>query len=100
MTPTSEGPPTPPVFPNRPVLRILWTHRGQWRARHQLPLNLALHLGGIPLVVAGIVLLFVAWYWGVALIVLGYLLQYLGHQAEGNDVGEWAAISASSAYLP
>ena len=25
-------------------------------------------------------------------VVLGYVLQYLGHRAEGNDLGEWAAI--------
>jgi hypothetical protein len=24
--------------------------------------------------------------------VLGYLLQWIGHLAEGNDLGEWAAI--------
>jgi hypothetical protein len=25
-------------------------------------------------------------------VVLGYFLQWLGHRAEGNDVGEWALI--------
>ena len=25
-------------------------------------------------------------------LVVGYLLQYVGHRAEGNDVGEWAAV--------
>jgi uncharacterized membrane protein YGL010W len=69
-----------------------WQH---WRSRHQLPSNFLIHLVGIPLALAGVVLLFipgVSWYWGVAAIVLGYLLQFLGHQAEGNDVGEWAAL--------
>lgn len=38
-------------------------------------------------------MLFIApWYWGVAGLVLGYFLQYLGHRVEGNDVGEWAGI--------
>jgi hypothetical protein len=32
------------------------------------------------------------WYIGVSAFVLGYLLQYIGHRAEGNDVGEWAGI--------
>lgn len=43
--------------------------------------------------VVGVFLLFVApWYWGASLFVLGYVLQWLGHRWEGNDVGEWAAI--------
>jgi hypothetical protein len=64
-----------------------------WRLRHQLPFNFAIHMLGIPLAVTGVVLLFLQlWYWGVGALVLGYLLQWIGHRAEGNDVGEWAAI--------
>ncbi len=48
---------------------------------------------GIPLAVLGVVLLFYTdWYWGVGAFVLGYVLQYIGHRVEGNDVGEWAGI--------
>jgi hypothetical protein len=73
----------------RPLRRIL----RKWRERHQHPFNFGIHLIGIPLAVAGVVLLFfLPWYWGVAAIVLGYLLQYVGHRVEGNDVGEWAGI--------
>ena len=39
-----------------------------------------------------VLLFFQPWYWGVGALVLGYLLQWIGHLAEGNDVGEWAAI--------
>ncbi len=75
--------------PRRPVLRFLRKRYQGWRERHQLPFNFALHLVGIPLALAGVVLLFLApWYWGAAALVLGYLLQYVGHKAEGNDVGE------------
>src|SRR5579859_2240071 len=64
-----------------------------WRERHQDPRNFAIHLIGIPLAVTGLVVLFILpWYWGVGGLVLGYLLQWIGHQWEGNDVGEWAAI--------
>jgi len=77
----------------RPILRFLRRRLQGWRLRHQLPFNFAIHLIGIPLAVTGVVLLFfLRWYWGVGALVLGYLLQWIGHRAEGNDVGEWAAI--------
>lgn len=77
----------------RPILRFLRKALGNWRDRHRLPFNFAIHLLGIPLAVAGILLLFFwPWYWGAAAIVGGYFLQYLGHRVEGNDVGEWAAL--------
>jgi hypothetical protein len=66
-----------------------------WLQRHRLPVNFWLHMLGIPLAVTGLVLLIVrwdVWYWGVAGLVLGYLLQWIGHCIEGNDVGEWAGI--------
>lgn len=76
-----------------PILRFLRRRLRNWRERHRLPFNFTIHLIGIPLAVAGVILLFFQpWYWGVSAIVVGYLLQWIGHQAEGNDVGEWAAI--------
>ena len=74
-------------------LRRIFAH---WRERHQHPVNFALHLVGIPLAVAGVIL-FVAWpwnewYWGASAFVLGYLLQWLGHFIEGNDLGEWSGV--------
>ncbi len=75
-----------------------------WRLRHQLPFNFIIHMIGIPLAVAGAVILLAVWpaywlglyalpwYWGLGALILGYLLQWIGHRAEGNDVGEWAAI--------
>jgi hypothetical protein len=61
--------------------------------RHQLPFNFWIHMLGIPLAYGGLVLLFfLPWYWGIGTSVLGFVLQWVGHLAEGNDVGEWAAI--------
>lgn len=41
------------------------------------------------MVLASLVALFCGWYWWAAgLFVGGYLLQWLGHKVEGNDVGE------------
>ncbi len=76
-----------------PIARKLWalaqTARLNWLARHQNSFNFWIHLIGIPLACIGIVLLFVApWYWGLTALVLGYVLQAIGHFVEGNDVGE------------
>jgi hypothetical protein len=88
MTPTSTE--TPPA---RPVQGFLQTRLEGWMLRHQLAFNFWIHMIGIPVAVAGVPLLFLFdWYWGVGAIFLGYLLQWIGHRAEGNDLGEWAAI--------
>jgi hypothetical protein len=72
------------------VWRFLRKRVRKWRERHQHPFNFAIHLIGIPLALAGIVILFYdPWYCGVGTILLGYLLQIIGHWVEGNDVGEW-----------
>ena len=63
--------------------------RRNWLLRHQNGFNFAIHMIGIPLAFAGIPLLFVVeWHWGVAAILGGYFLQWIGHRAEGNDMGE------------
>ena len=77
----------------RPILRFLRKVLRNWRARHRHPFNFAVHLVGIPTAVAGVVVLFWReWYWGLGLFAFGYLLQYIGHVVEGNDLGEWAAV--------
>ena len=64
--------------------------RHNWLLRHQNSANYWIHWVGIPLAVAGVPLLFlVEWYWGVGAIVGGYVLQWIGHRIEGNDVGEF-----------
>jgi hypothetical protein len=76
-----------------PVARLLMRVLHNWRLRHRHPFNFAIHLIGIPMAVAGVLLLFFTdWYWGVGAFVLGYLLQFLGHLVEGNDLGEWAGV--------
>ncbi len=57
--------------------------------RHAHPVNAVLHILGVPAAFYGFYVLFrgqllLAFF----LIVVGYLLQYLGHQAQGNEVGE------------
>jgi hypothetical protein len=79
----------------RPLLRFARRALDNWLERHQHPFSFWIHLIGIPMTVVGIglVCLYPAeWYWGVGAFVLGYLLQYIGHLVEGNDMGEWAGI--------
>lgn len=92
-TPMTD-PASPPAADRRPLRRFLRTRLEGWLLRHRLPVNFWLHMVGIPLAIPiAFVLLFVAdWYWALGAFVLGYLLQYAGHLAEGNDLGEWAAI--------
>ncbi len=67
-----------------------------WLSRHCSPASRALHAVGIPLAVAALVLAAVQlcwWRWDLwwrpaVLLVAGYVLQYVGHRIEGNDLGE------------
>lgn len=58
--------------------------------RHAHPVNAVLHLIGVPAVLFGLYRFFAcsARVSGLFLIVFGYLLQYLGHKSQGNEVGE------------
>lgn len=76
-----------------PIARRGWAAamaaRRNWLERHQHPVNFWIHLVGIPLALAGVVLLiWEEWAWGGAALVAGYALQWVGHRVEGNDVGE------------
>lgn len=71
--------------------------------RHANPVNAFLHVFGVPMAfyglfkfVTGDVAL------GSGLLIVGYLFQYLGHRAQGNEVGEvtliksvWKKLSAN-----
>lgn len=60
-----------------------------WLERHQHPFSFALHLVGIPMTVVGVGFALVGWWrTGLALFVVGYAIQFLGHAVEGNDAGE------------
>jgi len=67
-----------------------------WRERHRHPGSLALHAVAIPMLVLSGVLAVVQlidgawnlWWRPVALIAASYVLQWIGHAIEGNDMGE------------
>jgi hypothetical protein len=74
----------------RKLIAFAGRARRNWLLRHQNSFNFAIHMIGIPLAFAGIPLLFLTdWWWGVGAIVAGYMLQWIGHVVEGNDVGEF-----------
>lgn len=51
---------------------------------HRHPANRLLHFVGIPTITLGVALLLVAPVVGLGLIVLGFLLQFVGHAVEGK----------------
>ena len=67
-----------------------------WLERHQSGLSRGLHLVGIPLTIAAVLLAgyqLAIWRWDlwwrpVVLLGVGYALQYAAHRYEGNDMGE------------
>ena len=76
------------------IARPAWLRN--WLERHQNRVSRGLHYVGIPLTVVALVLATVQlaqWRWDLwwrptVLLVVGYLLQFIGHRLEGNDMGE------------
>lgn len=68
----------------------------KWLERHQHPVSFVLHVIGIPMTIAAVPLALYQlslgawplWWRPAGLLVGGYLLQYIGHLIEGNDMGE------------
>jgi len=56
-----------------------------YKAKHRHPLNRLSHSIGIPLIVASLPLFFFSWRWALALFVIGWALQFIGHAIEGNQ---------------
>lgn len=78
----------------RRLLRFASRARGNWLSRHRNGFNFAIHMVGIPLslIVAPVLWFLAPWAWGLAAFLGGYLLQWIGHRVEGNDVGEFIPI--------
>ena len=55
-----------------------------YKAKHRHPLNRLTHSFGIPMIVVSLPLLFFSWRWALALFVVGWILQFVGHAIEGN----------------
>jgi uncharacterized membrane protein YGL010W len=60
-------------------------YMAQYDHEHTHPWNKVLHAIGIPIILAGIVLLVLTFWWaGAALFVGGWTLLFVGHRLEGN----------------
>ena len=57
----------------------------EYKAKHQHPLNRLTHSVGIPMIVLSLPLFFFDWRWALALFVVGWILQFIGHAIEGNQ---------------
>lgn len=64
---------------------LLHHYMTQYDHEHTNPWNKLLHAVGIPIILAGIVLLVMThWLLGTALFVVGWIMNFLGHRIEGN----------------
>jgi len=60
-------------------------YMAQYNHEHTNPWNKVMHGVGIPLILAGIVLLILTWWRiGLAFFVAGWILLFAGHRIEGN----------------
>lgn len=56
-----------------------------YKAKHTHPLNRLSHNIGIPLIVVSLLLFFFSWRPALALFVVGWIFQFIGHWIEGNQ---------------
>jgi uncharacterized membrane protein YGL010W len=56
-----------------------------YKAKHKHPLNRLTHSIGIPMIVVSLPLFFFSWRWALALFVVGWIFQFIGHAIEGNQ---------------
>jgi uncharacterized membrane protein YGL010W len=56
-----------------------------YKAKHRHPLNKLTHSIGIPMIVISLPVFFFYWPLALALFVVGWILQFIGHAVEGNQ---------------
>ena len=67
----------------------IWAFLVDYCQRHAHPINAFLHIFGVPMAFYGFFKLLTGKpLVGLELVVAGYVLQWLGHKAQGNEVGE------------
>src|SRR5438046_10750424 len=56
-----------------------------YKSKHRHPLNRLSHSIGVPMIVLSVPLFFFDWRWALALFVVGWVFQFIGHAIEGNQ---------------
>ncbi|MGA9997061.1 MAG: DUF962 domain-containing protein [Pyrinomonadaceae bacterium] len=56
-----------------------------YKEKHRHPLNRLMHSIGIPMIVVSLPLFFWNWRWALALFIVGWIFQFIGHAIEGNQ---------------
>jgi uncharacterized membrane protein YGL010W len=56
-----------------------------YKEKHQHPLNRLTHSIGIPLIVISLPVFLFSWRLALAMFVVGWILQFVGHVIEGNQ---------------
>lgn len=56
-----------------------------YKSKHKHPMNRLTHSIGIPMIVISLPLFFLNWRWALALFIVGWILQFIGHAFEGNQ---------------
>ncbi len=56
----------------------------RYKEDHQHPVNKALHMVGIPMIVASLPLMFFTPPLGISMFIFGWILQFIGHAFEGK----------------
>jgi uncharacterized membrane protein YGL010W len=56
-----------------------------YKAKHRHPLNKLSHSVGIPMIVLSLPMFFLSWRWALALFIVGWVFQFIGHAIEGNQ---------------
>jgi len=82
-----RGPKNPKTEDQRPKTKnpMATDFLANYKAKHQHPLNRLTHSIGIPMIVVSLPLFFFNWRWALALFILGWVLQFVGHAIEGNQ---------------
>ena len=72
------------------MIQIIVNYLRNYMSNHRDARNRALHLVGVPLAPWGAIILLLRgdWLWAIAAFFVGYGLQWVGHKAEGNQMGD------------
>jgi len=72
-------------FPQADTSKMSESFIDHYKSKHRHPLNRLSHSIGIPMIAVSLPLFFLSWRWALALFVIGWIFQFVGHAIEGNQ---------------